>query len=78
MTCCIFSLHFHFELDTLPRGGVVTVETYDVLKGALVTSQSSADADRALLLAGGPASLPVPRYTHVPNSWKALHRRIPS
>jgi len=68
-----FSLHFHFELDTLPRCRVVTVEMYDVLKATLVTSQTPAEADRTLLLAGGPPSLPVPRYTYVPNSWWTSH-----
>jgi hypothetical protein len=63
-----FPLHFHFELDNLPRCGVATVETYDVLKGAVVTSQRPAD-----LLAGGPSPQLVPRYTCVPNSWKISH-----
>lgn len=68
-----FSLHFHFELDNLPRRGVVTVEMYDVLKGAVVTSQSPAEAERALVLTGGPSPQLVPRYTCVPNSWKISH-----
>lgn len=41
-----FSLHFHFELDTLPRRGVVTVDMYDVLMAMLVTSQASLSTGR--------------------------------